>query len=310
MDQRRQHADRHEEKEINITSLSLQERAPSHRRTSTTHSDEQDAMNPVGHSVDQWFMMNSDLYETLMSIESNRRARRRPSIRSAETEISLRTNLYEIARYQAGSVLIRSQTGEEFHAPVQCIYRHISEKPFLKLLLIDMNGVIVDRTKKNRSFAPRPGIDTFFKRILSRFAVGIWTSAIKKNALICLKKVLPEEIRQNVFLFLTREHCTVRWTPENPYGTIKNLSLLWDNPRIYGKWDQTNSLLIDDSVEKTGSHPENVIIVPSFTKADKKDVFLESFGDFLLHVLYLESDIRGAARKWKVRQADENSLQK
>jgi hypothetical protein len=81
-----------------------------------------------------------------------------------------------------------------------------------------------------------------------------------------------------------REQCLVIWG-RNSFGlseadymtkvqVYKRLTTIWTNPRVMaahpraskgGLWDQTNTILVDDSFEKGRSEPFNILTLPEFS---------------------------------------------
>jgi hypothetical protein len=83
----------------------------------------------------------------------------------------------------------------------------------------------------------------------------------------------------------------------------KRLTKLWDNPevgkshpnyQIGGRWNQTNTVLIDDSLEKAKAEPHNIIEVPDWT-GDLTDNVLPAVHDYL-NELSRHSNVSGYLR--------------
>ena len=249
-------------------------------------------------ALHHWFLMDSDLFAMLSSIDKNVRRNQRPTLYAAERSERRKAMMYEISSITSKGVYITSQNRDTLFSPHTYIDRFLKQKVPLKLLVFDMNGVLVDRPGKGKVPVPRPGLELFLTNMFQHFALAIWTSAVQKNAVECLKKTINSEIRENIFLFLTREHCTPHRTSQNPYGTVKDLSIVWNNPHKFGKWDEKNTLLFDDSPEKGVRHPENIVVVPSFSKKSSEDNFFSTLSDFLLQEVQCTSDVRLVAPKW------------
>ena len=251
--------------------------------------------------IHEWFLMEPSLYEDLVNLRMNRNISQRPSLHAAERCKYQKTALYEIVQQTTMGFLISSQDGLVLHAPCASVDRCLKDSPPLKLLIFDLNGVLVDRPKKGKNPVARPGLEQFLRSMFARFAVAIWTSAIEKNALECLQKVLSAELRHNIFLFLTRKHCTPYRTKSNPHGTVKDMGIIWRNQRIYGKWDEKSSLLFDDSPEKGIRHPRNIVVLPTFTKEKlDSDHILEDLSRFLLSEVLQTADVRHVSGHWNV----------
>lgn len=152
-----------------------------------------------------------------------------------------------------------------------------------KLLVLDVNGILVDIvTGYNPRYKPdtrisakavfkRPFCDEFLHFCFERFDVGIWSSRTQKN----LKKVVDFLMRdtKNRLLFCwDQSHCTATGykTLENKEKplVLKELRYLWwDNkgerlPWDKGFYNETNTLLLDDSPYKALRNPPYTAIFP------------------------------------------------
>lgn len=117
-------------------------------------------------------------------------------------------------------------------------------------------------------------------------SVAVWTSAHLKNAeQMC--GALFEEVTPLQFL-LDRSHC------ENaPMGikvdtVVKNLELIFDSEDLSdnGRWNSTNTILVDDSISKARKTPRNLLHILKFdvenTKVDSnQDTELKRLSEWL-----------------------------
>ena len=127
-------------------------------------------------------------------------------------------------------------------------------------------------------FKVRPGIHKLFEYLFAHHVVMIFTSMRGDNAAAILDQLFTPSQRQKLAgiwardkLGLTAEQVHVKTQ------TYKNLIPVWldkdiqsTHPRNDGKWgwDQSNTVLIDDSHLKAVSHPHNLLLVPEFLKQD------------------------------------------
>lgn len=142
---------------------------------------------------------------------------------------------------------------------------------------MDLNGTLLFRPSKRRpfDFVERPFAKKFLSYCIDTFHVAIWSSA------------RPENVRKMVAQLLTPEQCSkciVTWARDNfglstaDYDSrvqcYKRLTRVWENPKVMashpaaasgGRWDQTNTVLVDDSLEKARSEPHNILEIPEFS---------------------------------------------
>ncbi|KAF4985661.1 hypothetical protein FGRMN_11129 [Fusarium graminum] len=155
-------------------------------------------------------------------------------------------------------------------------------KPRRILIVMDLNGTLLHRPNKRRPFhfTERPHATTFLSYLLETFHVAIWSSARPENVNKMVEQLLtPEQVEQ----------CLVVWGRDSfglsgeDYNSkvqvYKRLTTIWTNPRVMaahprahkgGLWDQTNTILVDDSFEKGRSEPFNMLILPEFAGLAKE----------------------------------------
>lgn len=126
------------------------------------------------------------------------------------------------------------------------------------LLVLDINGTLVDRLKKKEKrlaalnprcpshptfrlsgdhFYARPYLDVFLEEIFSLFEVAVWTSMIPQNANQVSQKVFGNYTGQ-LCLILNRSHC-VGVKEGKDHESIKDLRILWDSTKV--KTSKTNA---------------------------------------------------------------------
>ncbi|KAI7784722.1 hypothetical protein LA080_009366 [Diaporthe eres] len=148
------------------------------------------------------------------------------------------------------------------------------------LVVIDLNGTILFRPdrRKSHSFRRRPHADTFVSYCVETFWVVFWSSARPENVRRMVETLVSPAQLDKVVALWGRDRFGL--TPEDYNARTqcyKRLTALWDDPVVRasfpadrpgyeGKcWDQGNTVLIDDSVEKARSEPHNAITIPEFT---------------------------------------------
>lgn len=162
------------------------------------------------------------------------------------------------------------------------------------LIIMDLNGTLLHRPSKKHPFhfVERPHAKRFMQYCLDNFYVAIWSSARPRNVHNMVTQLLtPAQM----------DRCLVTWARDKFGLTLadydsrvqcyKRLTTVWDDPVIQaahpnaavgGRWDQTNTVLVDDSVEKGRSEPHNILVLPEFAGVnfEKVDV-LPQVHDYL-----------------------------
>lgn len=139
---------------------------------------------------------------------------------------------------------------------------------------MDLNGTILHRPPNRNNltaFVERPHANRFMRYCLDTFHVAIWSSARPKNVNKMVAKLLKPEQVQKCLVVWSREQLGLS---EEDYNVrvqcYKRLERIWEDPHIQGshpqggKWDQTNTVLVDDSFEKGRSEPFNILALPEF----------------------------------------------
>lgn len=182
------------------------------------------------------------------------------------------------------------------------------------LLVLDLNGTLLHRPKRSQPkvFEERPFTQSFLKYALRNHVVMIWSSATPANVSAMCEKLFPEN-RDAVVAQWSRDHLDL--TTEEYYAKVqvyKRLEKVWADPRVQasypepniecdsfgeGKWNQTNTVLIDDTMEKAKGHPFNLIELPEFVgKGVEDDTVLAVLVDYLQVIRY-QYDVSAYMRK-------------
>jgi hypothetical protein len=148
------------------------------------------------------------------------------------------------------------------------------------LVILDLNGTCIARPNlfEPQAFCLRPGIQKLFDYLFEHHVVMIFTSMRRKNAAAIVDKLFSASQREKLAGFWARDKLGL--TAEQLYAktqTYKNLTPIWLDDAIQSThpvdegrwgWDQSNTVLIDDSHLKAVSHPHNLLLVPEFGKKD------------------------------------------
>lgn len=146
------------------------------------------------------------------------------------------------------------------------------------LVILDLNGVLVYRKKQARA-TERTDLEPFLTYLFKNHHVMIWSSGMPENVQkICQRFLTPPQSRSLIAIWardtlrlppaLFREHIQV----------YKQLSWIWESAALQAKaalptalceeavglYSQSNTVLIDDSVEKAIAEPCNLLPVEEF----------------------------------------------
>lgn len=142
---------------------------------------------------------------------------------------------------------------------------------------MDLNGTLLYRPSKRRpfDFVERPYARRFLSYCLDTFYVAIWSSARPDNVHKMLDQLLTPEQRSKCVVTWARDKFDL--SPADYDSRIqcyKRLTRLWADPNVImshptaafgGRWDQTNTVLVDDSLEKGRSEPHSILQIPEFS---------------------------------------------
>ncbi|KAI8823076.1 NLI interacting factor-like phosphatase-domain-containing protein [Fimicolochytrium jonesii] len=162
----------------------------------------------------------------------------------------------------------------------------MSRKEFL--LVLDVNGTLLERITKTEKkmarenpFCPpqpcfhflrqkcylRPYLDTFLNRIFQDYAIASWTSACPRNAMLMFTEVFRHHQEALVFGW-DRLKCQVA---SKSHVGKKDLERFWNDPEANpgGRWNERNTILIDDTAGKASFTPRNGLHLPTFTVTNR-----------------------------------------
>lgn len=142
------------------------------------------------------------------------------------------------------------------------------------LLILDLNETLVTRTKA--SVHKRPNLGPFLDYIFKNFYVMVWSSAQPVNVRKMVDTAFPKEYKKALRAVWARDMFGLTPRQYNAkVTTYKNLDRVWaalPGPTEGSKWNQYNTVLIDDSKEKARAQPYNHVEMPPwFNKAEEKN---------------------------------------
>ncbi len=156
-----------------------------------------------------------------------------------------KTEIGQVKAINGDNHIITTMSGFDLTAKTAQLRRAV-------LIVLDLNGVLVHRTK-GKSVQVRPHVKEFLQFLIKNFVVAVWSSCIPANGEAIVEKCFGNLKKRLQFCWF-REECTPHPTPDNPYGTIKDLTKIWS--KFPNSFSETNTIIIDDSPEKC-SHPKN-----------------------------------------------------
>jgi hypothetical protein len=176
------------------------------------------------------------------------------------------------------------------------------------LVVIDLNGTLLYRPNRKNptSFIRRPNTQPFLRYCIDTFTVVIWSSARPENVRNMCDAILSTNMRKKVAAIWGREKFDLTKVDyDSRVQCYKRLTKLWTDPAIVrahpaydqgGKWDQTNTVLVDDSLEKGRSEPFNLIEIPEFFgDENEQGGILPQVHDYLNH-LAMHSNVSSVLR--------------
>lgn len=176
--------------------------------------------------------------------------------------------------------------------------------PNKKLVILDLNGILIDRSYINDISHPllapgapfvvgkfliwkRPGLDDFLSFLFQYFNVAVWSSISNYNIAPTVKFIFGEHYEKLAFVY-DRDFCEILDVSSERSGPIrrdhttpkpiirKNLSKVWESFRDF---NEANTLIIDDSDEKMVNNPPGTVFNPgTWSKEDVKDDALSMNG--------------------------------
>jgi len=159
--------------------------------------------------------------------------------------------------------------------------------------------------KRPSHFVARQLTQVFLDYVFSRFQVMIWSSARPENVRLMCNQLFPDASRQRLIGEWGRDRMGL--SPEDYNRRVqvyKRFEKVWADPSIQRRhplnssgalWDQSNTVLIDDSIEKARSQPFNLVEVPEFTGQAGSDV-LRRLAEYLDNLL-MQTDVSAYIRQ-------------
>lgn len=216
-----------------------------------------------------------------------------------------------------------------------------SKRPLLIILDLNGTLIFRKHRKLPPVFARRHGLDEFLDILTSKYAVMIWTSSKPPTLNAVCNKLFPVEKRNRMIALWGRDKFGLTPRQYNAKLQVyKELRKVWTSPEIQAaypgseavkpaappkraggkhskknqmrqqagtfspgqRWDQTNTILIDDSKLKALSEPFNILEIPEFTNdpnIDESNLFTQVLAR--LDALSRYDDVSKVLRQWNER---------
>jgi NLI interacting factor-like phosphatase len=206
------------------------------------------------------------------------------------------------------------------------------------LVILDLNGTLLYRKRKKfpPQFIRRPALNYFLERLTSRHVVMVWSSSRPETVNAICDDLFSDG--QNDKLIARWGRDKLGLSDSQYYAKVqvyKELEKVWADPKIQSKypqskkvkagvalynvlrrkpdtaiememtgvqghrWDQSNTVLIDDSTIKAAANPYNILEVPEFTNApDDDDTTVLKTVLRTLRTLAKSNDVSRRLRSW------------
>ncbi|KAF9884346.1 hypothetical protein FE257_001859 [Aspergillus nanangensis] len=199
----------------------------------------------------------------------------------------------------------RGSVPPEPPTPTQSYMKQSSEPP-KKLLhprpllvILDLNGTLIYRKHRRIPpvFARRTGLEIFLETLMQNYSVMIWSSSQPETVRAVCEKLFPGNKREKLVAEWGRDKFNLTKSQYRAKIQVyKTLNTVWANPEIQAsypdtrasrkrqrgkngasdsssmpQWDQTNTILIDDSKLKAASEPYNILEIPEFSNQPDVD---------------------------------------
>ncbi len=139
------------------------------------------------------------------------------------------------------------------------------------LIILDINGVIGNRSYKDNKFILYEGAKDFLNYCYELYSVGFYSSMVKKNLDTILKDILtPDQISKTICI-LDRRYTKKDESGKDPWSTTKDVNLIKDKFKGY------KVLICDDDESKMKfNDPNDYIIVQKFEDEVKNFEYIKN----------------------------------
>ncbi|XP_008230903.1 PREDICTED: uncharacterized protein LOC103330124 isoform X2 [Prunus mume] len=234
-------------------------------------------------------------------LKKKTRRRRRTKKSNLLQDISLSDNL----RQEYGAVKTMNEVDHISGISNRSIVRAPVCDIEKKLLILDINGLLADivspppkglasdKRIAGRAIFKRPFYLDFLKFCFEHFEVGVWSSRSKRIVERVLDYLMGD-MKHNLLFCWDLSHCTATGfrTLENRHKTLvfKELRRIWEKhdpslPWEKGVYNESNTLLLDDSPYKALLNPAHTAVFPRpYTFQRGSDTSLGPGGDLRVYL--------------------------
>ena len=170
------------------------------------------------------------------------------------------------------------------------------------LIIADLNGCLLDRGKNKSGVGHhRPYLKELLEYCLDNHHVMVWSSATPANVRSMSSHAFAGLQKQPIAIWDRSSLQLTNAQSKERVQVYKQLHWVWDDKQISGfhphassggSWDQTNTILIDDSIEKAAAQPHNQLVVPEYKKEmaeqEEKSKVLLTVIEYLKEAAYHE----------------------
>jgi hypothetical protein len=180
-----------------------------------------------------------------------------------------------------------------------------------QLLILDLNGTLVSRVKSNKSMYVRPYSQVFFDYIFENFQVMLWSSA-QPHSVKFMSRIFGKRQEKLIVSWDRKSFGLSEVDYNRKVVTIKDLNKVWKH--FLGKYDATNTVLLDDSPKKAQMQPFNCIHPTEFEHFSQ--AFVSNGESELLHVmdylkkLQFQSNVSNYMRREPYNEIHRNNLER
>jgi hypothetical protein len=139
-----------------------------------------------------------------------------------------------------------------------------------KLLIFDLNGIFLVRERGVTEHKPsftignfkcfvRPGVRKFLKWVHHHFDVAVWSSTMPHNTIPIVRHIWGKKMKDLKFIFSQRQCTHIGTMDDGKPIFLKELKYVWE---MFPWYDETNTVLIDDSPYKVARNPPQTSIHP------------------------------------------------
>lgn len=196
------------------------------------------------------------------------------------------------------------------------------------LVILDLNGTLLVRPRHSQpqKFKRRPGVEALLDYLFDNHVVMIYTSTRPENAQAMLPSLLKLAHLQKLATVWARDRLGLsKEQYNNKVQIYKDLNRVWKDPELQSlansnePWNQSNTILVDDSYIKATAQPHSLLQVPEFLNnmpksngrelqewRENEKAILRSLSS-RLEELKWEVDVSRRIRKWQSNNSSDGA---